>query len=268
MRKNLIHIIAVLTMLAGVSCNADAKLGKLANQASPSNDMEETEAAAPQATVSPTAPKGKDSSSYTVNGHTYTMQGTLNIKTYDAAASGKVTFTHVPSNYAEFEEIYTQFLGKTPHGVAAMMPMAMEMYGRNRAEGEKCIRLINYPSNVNSVLSQLKEKFGTNQYAPAIDSYHQRYLPAAMLEGATPTNAYTPSYPYTVNMKASVNTHKDMQLYDGRVMYIYIMGKGWDTEQRSVEIVQTSDSELFKIFNCPALYTQCKNIKGTWEGLK
>lgn len=51
-------------------------------------------------------------------------------------------------------------------------------------------------------------------------------------------------------------------------MYIYMMGKGWDTEQRSVEIIQVNDGELFKVFNSPALYTQCKNIKGTWEGLK
>ena len=209
-----------------------------------------------------------DALTWSYGDHTYTMKGNLTADKYKKDGYGEVTFTNIPSDYDEFEALYSEFLGRTPHGTAAMIPMAMEMYGRNRAEGEKCIRLINYPSNVNSVLSQLKEKFGTNQYAPANDSYHQRYLPAAVLEGATPTNAYTPSYPYTVNMKASVNTHKDMQLYDGRVMYIYIMGKGWDTEQRSVEIVQTSDSELFKIFNCPALYTQCKNIKGTWEGLK
>ena len=47
-----------------------------------------------------------------------------------------------------------------------------------------------------------------------------------------------------------------------------LMGKGWDTEQRSVEIIQVNDGELFKVFNCPSLYTQCKNIKGAWEGLK
>lgn len=207
-------------------------------------------------------------SSYEVNGHSYTQKGTLNIKTYNPAATGVVTFTNVPSNYEEFEELYTRFFGKTPYGTAAMMPMAMAIYGRDRAEGEKCIRLINYPSNVNSVLSQLKEKFGTSQYAPENDSYHQPYLPAAVLEGATPQNGYTPNSPYTVNMKASVNKHQDMQLYDGRVMYIYLMGKGWDTEQRSVEIIQVEDSDLFKVFNCPSLYTQCKRIKGTWGGLK
>ncbi len=156
--------------------------------------------------------------SFKTNGHTYTQKGTLTIKAYNASATGTVTFTNVPTNYEEFEEVYTKFLGKTPYGTAAMMPMAMAIYGRDRAEGEKCIRLINYPSNVNSVLSQLKEKFGTSQYAPENDSYHQPYLPAAVLEGATPQNAYAPNHPYTVNMRASVNKHQDMQLYDGRVM--------------------------------------------------
>ncbi len=51
-------------------------------------------------------------------------------------------------------------------------------------------------------------------------------------------------------------------------MYIYMMGKGWDTEQRSVEIIQVDEGDLFKVFNCPSLYTQCKKIKGTWGGLK
>jgi len=208
------------------------------------------------------------STSFQANGHTYTMAGNLSIEAYNASATGKVTFTNVPSNYTEFEKVYTQFLGKTPHGVAAMMPMAMEIFGRDRAEGEKCIKLICYPTNVSSVIPRLKDKFGTSQYAPANDSYNQRYLPAAVLEGATPQNAYKPNYPYTVNMKASVNKHQDMQFYDGRVMYIYIMGKGWDTEQRSVEVIQVNEGDLFKVFNCPALYTQCKNIKGSWEGLK
>ena len=210
---------------------------------------------------------GKDSS-FNANGHTYTMKGTLTIQMYNPAATGLVTFTNVPSNYQEFEQVYTEFLGKTPYGTAAMMPMAMAIYGRDRAEGERCIRLINYPTNVNSILSQLKEKFGTSQYAPENDSYHQPYLPAAVLEGATPQNGYTPNYPYTISMRASANHHQDMQMYEGRVMYIYMMGKGWDTEQRSVEIIQVREGELFKVFNCPALYTQCKNIRGTWEGLK
>ncbi|MBQ8266670.1 MAG: hypothetical protein IJY95_08745 [Bacteroides sp.] len=199
--------------------------------------------------------------------HSYVLQGNIKVEAYNKHAAGRVTFTHIPSDYDEFEAVY-QVLGKTPHGTAAMMPMAIEMYGRNREVGEKCIRLLCYKSNVNTVLSLLIDKFGSQESLSNDDGYHQRYLPAAVLEGATPQNGYNPTEPYTVNMIASVNKHQDMQLYDGRVMYIYIMGKGWDTEQRSIEIVKTSTSELCQIFNCPALLTQCKRIQGTWNGLK
>lgn len=206
---------------------------------------------------------------WTYGDHTYTQQGTLTAKQYDRKAKGVVTFTNVPSDYEEFETLYTQFFGKTPHGTAAMMVMAMEIYGRDRQVGRKCIELINYPSNVNSVISILNDKYGSSQYAPANDSYHQRYLPAAVLKGATPQNGYRPQEPYTVEMKASVNKHQDMTFGGtGRVMYIYIMGDGWDTHQRSVEIIKQPDSELHQVFNCPSLYTQCKQIRGEWQGLR
>ena len=97
---------------------------------------------------------------WTYGGHTYTQKGTLTAKQYDKNAKGVVTFTNIPSDYEEFEALYTQFLGKTPHGTAAMMVMAMEIYGRDRKVGRQCIELINYPSNVNSVISILNDKYG------------------------------------------------------------------------------------------------------------
>lgn len=51
-------------------------------------------------------------------------------------------------------------------------------------------------------------------------------------------------------------------------MLIYIMSKGWDTEQRHIEIVKTSTNNLFQALNYPALFTQYKNIHETWPGLK
>ena len=184
---------------------------------------------------------------WTYGGHTYTQKGTLTAKEYDKKATGVVTFTNVPSDYEEFESLYTNFLGKTPHGTAAMMVMAMEIYGRDRKVGRQCIELINYPSNVNSVISILNDKYGSSQYAPANDSYHQRYLPAAVLKGATPQNGYRPQEPYTIEMKASVNKHQELQIVgSGRVMYVYVMGKGWDTEQRSVEIIRQPNQPLYK----------------------
>ena len=198
--------------------------------------------------------------------HRYTMRGNITAAQYDQSATGVVTFTNVPSDYDEFERLYTEFLGKTPHGTAAMMPMAMEIYGRDRDEGLRCLQLLCYPSNVNSVVSILKEKYRSAEQG---DSYGQRYLPAAVLKGATPENAYRPQEPYAVEMRASVNKHQDLTFSgQGRVVYIYIIGKGWDSQQRQVEVILQPGTELHKVFNCPSLYTQCKNIQGTWEGLK
>jgi hypothetical protein len=206
---------------------------------------------------------------FTFGSHTYTMKGTLSAEAYDAKATGTVTFTNIPVDYTEFEAVYTQFLGKTPHGAAAMMPMAMELYRRDREIGLQCLKLLCYPSNVNSVTSILNTKYGPAKFAPANDPYLQPYLPAAVLKGATPDNGYTPLRPYTVEMKASVNKHQKMQFMgDGTVMYIYVMGKGWDTEQRQVEVISQPGNPLFQVFNCPSLYTQCKQIKGQWKGLE
>ena len=206
---------------------------------------------------------------FTYGSHTYTMSGTLNAETYNANATGKVTFTNIPADYTEFEAVYTQFLGKTPHGAAAMMPMAMELYRRDWVMGLQCLQLLCYPSNVNAVTSILNTKFGPAKFAPANDPYLQPYLPAAVLKGATPDNGYAPQRPYTVEMKASINKHQELQFAGtGRVVYLYVMGKGWDTEQRQVEVILQPGSQLHQVFNCPSLYTQCKQIKGQWKGLE
>ena len=51
-------------------------------------------------------------------------------------------------------------------------------------------------------------------------------------------------------------------------MYLYVLGDGWDTHQRSVEIILQPGKQLHQVLNCPSLYTQCKTIRGDWPGLK
>lgn len=211
--------------------------------------------------------------------HTYTIDGKIKKPVMSTIGSAfgvpgagklnkptaKVTFTNVPADYEEFEAVYTQFLGKTIHGTAAMIPMAIEMYARDAAVGKQSFELIcNGPATVSGIIRILKEKLPPN--ADYSDSYCQRYMPAALLKGATPKNAYTPDYPYTVQMCRSANDPQETTY--GTVTYLYILAKGWDTEQRQVEILKPDDGGLYKVFNCPSCYTQCKNIKGTWKGLK
>jgi hypothetical protein len=202
--------------------------------------------------------------------HTYTVSGEIDytsgqFKTPTAA----VTFTNVPSDYAEFEAVYQNLLGKSVQGTAAMVPMAIELYARDASVGERCLHLLcNGPATVSEITGILKQKFVASRFSPENDSYIQRYLPAALLKGAVPSNAYTPAKPYTVEMSPSPNGVKAAPLTGGEVTYLYILAGGWDTYQRAVDIFLRDGDDHYKVFNCPSCYTQCKQIRGTWPGLE
>lgn len=208
----------------------------------------------------------------TYGSHTYEVKGEMfteadnNYYGPRKTPTAWVTFSNIPSDYEEFEAVYNGLLGKTIQGTAAMIPMAIELYARDASVGERCFNLLcNSSTTVSGILRILKTKLVPSQYGPANDPYIQRYMAAALLKGAQASNAYTPTEPYTVEMCSSANRPQGSM--NGTVYYVYILAKGWDTEQRQVEILETSNG-LYKVFNCPSCYVQCKNIQGKWGGLK
>lgn len=211
-----------------------------------------------------------DGNTLTYGDHTYTVDGAIDFAAKDhKKPTASVCFTNVPADYAEFEAVYKGLLGKSSQGAAAMIPMALEMFARDHAVGEKCLQLLcNAPTTVSEMVRILKTKLEASQYGPENDQYLQRYMAAALLKGADSKNAYTPTEPYTVEMCSSPNGTKEAPLTGGTMYYLYILANGWDTFQRSVEIIQPAGSEYFKVFNCPATYSQCKTIVGEWAGLK
>ena len=208
----------------------------------------------------------------TYGDHTYTVSGEITYdQTYYDTPTAFVTFTNIPSGVTEFKAVYDNLLGLTPQGAAAMVPMAIEIYARDANVGEQCFNVLcNSSSTVSGIVRILKTKFNYSQYSPENDQYVQRYLPAALLKGATYTNGYKPEEPYTVKMSGNPNGIQDAPLTGGTVYYTYILTDGgWDTFQRSVEIFQPYGSSTYKVFNCPATYTQCRNLQnGPWGGLK
>ncbi len=189
--------------------------------------------------------------------------------TYEVSTSGNstlVTFSNVPSGFDEFEALYNQWCGTDPYRTAAMMVWAIEIYARDEATGKQCIELINTPINATGVLRQLKQRFAQSEHAPSNDPYVQRYYAAAMLKGASAANGYRPTEPYTIELTPSVNADQETQ--GGKVKYIYIMGDGWDTRQRQVEVLLPNGQEKYQVFNCPSILTQCKVYTGEWQGLK
>lgn len=203
--------------------------------------------------------------------HTYTIVKEIDTETTEYKdPTAYVTFTNVPSGLNEFRTVYENLLGKSIAGTAAMVPMAMEIYARNATTGTACLEVLcNGSSTVDEIVRTLKQKIVPSEYAPADDQYIQRFLPAALLKDAKPTNAYKPAEPYTVEMTMSPNGVQDAPLTGGEVTYLYIITSGgWDSFQRGVEIFQPYNANLYKVFNCPSCYTQCKPIQGTWGGLK
>lgn len=208
----------------------------------------------------------------TYGDHVYTVNGEIDLNaTTFQTATAYVTFTNVPSGYTEFEAVYNNLLGKSMQGTAAMIPMVMEIYARDAALGERCFNLIcKGTATVSEIVRVLKTKFNYSPYSPENDLYVQRFLPAVTLKGAAYNNAYTPTEPYTVELCRSANAPAPYS-FDayGTVYYLYILAPGgWDTFQRGVEIFKPEGSEMYKVFQCPAVYTMCKNIIGTWPGLK
>lgn len=217
------------------------------------------------------APEVKvDGNTLTYGGHSYTVNGEINFESKEhKTPTASVTFTNIPSDFTEFEAVYNNLLGKSPQGAAAMIPMAIELYARDAAVGKQCFELLcNGSATSDGILRILKTKLVPSEYAPENDSYIQRYMAAALLKGAENKNAYTPEEPYTVEMCSSPNGVKDAPLTGGTVSYLYILAHGWDGFQRSVDVLQPYNSEYYKISNCSSTYTQCKNIIGTWPGLK
>ena len=208
----------------------------------------------------------------TYGDHTYTVSGEITYdQTYYDTPTAFVTFTNIPSGVTEFKAVYDNLLGLSPQGAAAMVPMAIEIYARDANVGEQCFNVLcNSSSTVAGIVRILKSKFNYTQYSPENDPYVQRYLPAALLKGATYTNGYKPEEPYTVKMSGNPNGIQDAPLTGGTVYYSYILTDGgWDSFQRGVEIFQPYGSNKYQVFNCPSTYTQCRNIQnGPWGGLK
>ena len=208
----------------------------------------------------------------TYGDHTYTVSGEITYdQTHYDTPTAFVTFTNIPSGVTEFKAVYDNLLGLSPQGAAAMVPMAIEIYARDANVGEQCFNVLcNSSSTVAGIVRILKTKFNYSQYSPENDPYVQRYLPAALLKGASYTNGYKPEEPYTVKMSGNPNGIQDAPLTGGTVHYTYILTDGgWDSFQRGVEIFQPYGSNKYQVFNCPSTYTQCRNIQnGPWAGLK
>ena len=180
---------------------------------------------------------------------------------------GKMSVEAIPSTLDEFKALQAE-LGTTPEGCIMLQLVAMEMYRRDKNVGRECLALSNTSTNLSSVTSRLNELYRPN------DSYARPYLVSACFKGATPANGYNPNKPYTIEVRRDPVRPDDerSQMLKGYVKYFQLYSDGWDTHWRNVDVVKQQGDEYYRVSNCPAILTQCKEIDfdatDEWHGLK
>ena len=171
------------------------------------------------------------------------------------ALSDKVTIEKIPASLEEFQALQAE-LGTTPEGCIMLQLVAMEMYRRDNNVGLECLRLNNTDTNLSSVTSRLKEIFREN------DTYARPYLVSSYFKGAKPSNGYNPEKPYTIQVRRDPTRTEDerSQMLKGYVKHMQVYSDGYDTPWRGIDVVQQKGDTYYRVSNCPALYTQCKEV--------
>jgi hypothetical protein len=196
------------------------------------------------------------------------ISGTISHDTHTPGQSGVVAFDRFPATVAEFKEVREK-IGGEPHGAIALQIMAFEMYRRDKKIGEECIRLNSVNNTVVSSMGRLNELFGQDTY------YARPYQLAAFLKGATPENGYTPTKPYTVEVRVSTNSYQESSIFQTKVLYFEILTKGRKSGVIGVSVLKTfkpdeaSQGKYFIIFSSADLYFQAEPISftSTFNGL-
>lgn len=187
----------------------------------------------------------------------YKIKGNIDHKTWNKSQSSVVTFDGIPKTLEEFKRAQA-VLGLEPQGAVALQLMAMEMYRHDRQLGTECLTLVNTSTNLNSVISRLREILGNDA------NYARPYLVASFIKGATPDNGYNPRKPYQIEVRVNpVTPYQASNLLRGYVLYLQVYSNGYDTPWRGVEVVKQQGEQYYRISNCPSMYTQCKEI--SWE---
>lgn len=179
-------------------------------------------------------------------------QGATNVAS--KALSDKVSIEKIPTTLEEFQALQAE-LGTSPEGCIMLQLVAMEMYRRDRNVGTECLRLNNTDTNLSSMTRRLNELYREN------DTYARPYLVSSCFKGAKPSNGYNPEKPYTIQVrKDPTKSDERSQMLKGYVKHLQLYSDGYDTPWRSIDVVQQKGDDYYRVSNCPAILTQCKEV--------
>ncbi len=193
-------------------------------------------------------------------------EGTIHPTVYKPGEEASLSIDRMPASYEEFVSLQNE-VAQTPEGAIMMEIVAMEMFNRDRELGKKCLTLANTEINVNFMVRRMSD------LAVPEEQSGRPYQPAIFFAGATPMNGYNPTSPYTIQVRTSkVHKYEKVQSLKGYLLYLEVFSEGFDTQWRSVEVIKQKGSDVYKVYNCPAMVTRCKELDfespRDYDGLK
>ena len=223
--------------------------------------------------------EAEDEDHITINGIEYEREGKLYLDRDGEPAEVEtdietIFFSAFPRSKAEFAMLQDRFLGNDFAGAVVLEIMGMEMYRRDRTVGEECLKLANYSSNLLSLLNVLSQRFPKTRGGEVTDAYMQPYFVAALLDGSTIDNNYTPDEPYavTVQWKKTENHQKGTGIsFFGDVYYVSVSPGGYaksGSPERWIGVMVDEEAAHYEIFSCSSIIAQVANIRNWTDNLK
>lgn len=194
----------------------------------------------------------------------FAVRGTIDPERWQPGVEAEATMSSVPRTAEQFRAAQ-QRIGATPQGAVLLQIAAFEMYRFNPAVADQCVAMNNTPTNATSVQRRLRELVVRDD-----PHYSRPYIAAALLAGATPENGYQPGKPYTAKVRVNPAVgYQQSQMLHGTVLQLQVYSDGYDTHWRAIQVVKPQGSDYYVVSNCPACYTQCKEIApgATYKGL-
>ena len=157
------------------------------------------------------------------------VNGDISVGNFETGTVGTVTFSRFPVTVNEWKRVREQ-IGETMMGAVTLQIMAGELYMRDAAAGEECVRLNCIKTEATSFIGHAKDRKGDRPYQFA-----------SLLKGSSPANGYNPTKPYTIEFEVrtigSPITHSTY--YEADVYTFFVAMSGRSTEFQYISVLKT-----------------------------
>ena len=178
--------------------------------------------------------------------------GNISASNFVEGTTGSVEFNRFPASVDEWKQVREK-IGETMMGAFVLQVMASEMYRRNNTIGEECMRLAIISASQNSYINLVKNMKHPYQFA-------------AHLKGASPTNGYNPTKPYTIEFVVTRTSNKQYSNdYQADTYRFFAISNGHDLTERTFSVLKTAKpgepgegGKYYIVISSSTLYNECK----------